>query len=303
MGDVIEVAHSSRLLVFCGPEELRPQGQGQSSRDAAQPDKMQAFQSSTSSVSAARECPIFLLASGIPPDIGLDELKQRLRLFSGCLIQTLKSRPSQSDPSQHASLSFQEIQVQFRDDASADECHRAIHGRPFMDNRPEYGPVKAVVKRQKPPTITIPKVLQTLPSQPIHSPASKEVETLEIYSSSSSNPVTQSSGDLWTFLGASNVPMISKEEIYQRFTSFTGFLGTKVEIRQDPKNPGTCTIRARFEDLASAQRCSDALNGRVFSPQHDVGAVRVYIKQVAKEQLMQERQSARKAQTAPQQNQ
>ena len=94
---------------------------------------------------------IFLLASGIPLDIGLDELKQRLRLFSGCLIQTLKSRPSQSDPSQHTSLSFQEILVQFRDDASANECHRAIHGCPFMDNRPEYGPVKAVVKKKKRP--------------------------------------------------------------------------------------------------------------------------------------------------------
>jgi hypothetical protein len=247
---------------------------------------------------------IFLLASGIPLDIGLDELKQRLCLFSGCLIQTLKSRPSQKDPSQHTSLSFQEIQVQFRDDASANECHRAIHGRPFMDNRPEYGPVKAVVKKQKPPTITIPKVLQALPSQPFPSPASiVEVGTPEIHSASSSNPVSQSSGDMLTFLGASNIPLIPKEEIYQRFTSFAGFVGTKVEIRQDTKNPGACTIRARFEDLASAQRCRDALNGRAFSPQHDVGAVRVYIKQITKEQLMQERQSAQKSQTAPQQNQ
>ncbi len=53
MGDVIEVAHSSRLLVFCGPEELRPQGQGQSSRDAAQPDKMQAFQARREAAIAA----------------------------------------------------------------------------------------------------------------------------------------------------------------------------------------------------------------------------------------------------------
>jgi hypothetical protein len=53
VGDVIEVAHSSRLLVFCGPEELRPQGQGQSSRDASQPDKMQAIQAKREAAIAA----------------------------------------------------------------------------------------------------------------------------------------------------------------------------------------------------------------------------------------------------------
>jgi hypothetical protein len=53
VGDVIEVAHSSRLLVFCGPEELRPQGQGQSSRDASQSDKMQAAQARRDAAIAA----------------------------------------------------------------------------------------------------------------------------------------------------------------------------------------------------------------------------------------------------------
>jgi hypothetical protein len=53
VGDVIEVAHSSRLLVFCGPEELRPQGQGQSSRDAGQSDKMQAIQAKREAAIAA----------------------------------------------------------------------------------------------------------------------------------------------------------------------------------------------------------------------------------------------------------
>jgi hypothetical protein len=97
-----------------------------------------------------------------------------------------------------------------------------------------------------------------------------------------------------TYFCAFNIPMIAEEEIHQRFTSFTGFCGTKVEIFQDTKNPGTCTIRGRFGDLASAQRCRDALNGRAFSPQHDVGAVRLCIKQITKEQLMQERQNAQK---------
>jgi hypothetical protein len=53
VGDVVEVAHSSRLLVFCGPEELRPQGQAQSSRDASQSDKMQSIQAKREAAIAA----------------------------------------------------------------------------------------------------------------------------------------------------------------------------------------------------------------------------------------------------------
>jgi hypothetical protein len=53
VGDVIEVAHSSRLLVFCGPEELRPQGQGQNSRDASQSEKMQSIQAKREAAIAA----------------------------------------------------------------------------------------------------------------------------------------------------------------------------------------------------------------------------------------------------------
>jgi hypothetical protein len=119
-------------------------------------------------------------------------------------------------------------------------------------------------------------------------------DSLEIYSASSSYPVSQSLGEMLTFFCAFNIPMIAEEEIHQRFTSFTGFCGTEVEIFQDTKKPGTCIIRGRFEDLASAELCRDALNGRAFSPQHDVGAVRLCIKQITKEQLMQERQNAQK---------
>jgi hypothetical protein len=53
VGDVIEVGHSSRLLVFCGPEELRPQGHGHSSRDSGQSDKMQAMQAKRDAAIAA----------------------------------------------------------------------------------------------------------------------------------------------------------------------------------------------------------------------------------------------------------
>jgi hypothetical protein len=53
VGDVIEVAHSSRLLVFCGPEELRPQGLAERSRDAGQADKMQAIQAKREAAIAA----------------------------------------------------------------------------------------------------------------------------------------------------------------------------------------------------------------------------------------------------------
>jgi hypothetical protein len=53
VGDVIEVAHSSRLLLFCGPEELRPQGQAQTTRDVPQADKMQAVQAKREAAIAA----------------------------------------------------------------------------------------------------------------------------------------------------------------------------------------------------------------------------------------------------------
>ena len=109
-------------------------------------------------------------------------------------------------------------------------------------------------------------------------------------------PSSQSSAELLIFLVASNIPMISQDEITRKFMDAPGFLGTKVEIRPDPKAPGSNSVKCLFTDYASAQRCLDSMAGRPFSPHHDIGPVRGYVKEVSKELMMQERQKRKQAQ-------
>ena len=96
---------------------------------------------------------------------------------------------------------------------------------------------------------------------------------------------TQNSEKVITCLFASNIPNISNTEITQRFLSFPGMVGSKVDIRAGT-NPQSCGARVRFIDDESAQRCCDALEGHAFSPQHDIGPVQgLAILQMSKEQM------------------
>ena len=95
----------------------------------------------------------------------------------------------------------------------------------------------------------------------------------------------QNSEELITCLFASNVPNISNFEITQRFLSFPGMAGSKVDMRAGT-NPQSCSVRVRFIDEESAQRCRDALEGHPFSPQHDIGPVQgLAILQMSNEQM------------------
>jgi len=95
----------------------------------------------------------------------------------------------------------------------------------------------------------------------------------------------QNSEELITCLFASNVPNISNFEITQRFLSFPGMVGSKVDMRAGT-NPQSCSVRVRFIDDGCAQRCRDALEGHPFSPQHDLGPVQgLAILQMSKEQM------------------
>jgi hypothetical protein len=91
-----------------------------------------------------------------------------------------------------------------------------------------------------------------------------------------------------TFLVAKNIPLISHAEITQRFLSFSGMVASEVDIRADAKNSRICSVRVRFIDAESAQRCCDTLKGHPFSPHHDVGPVQgIAVKQMSKEEQMQ----------------
>jgi hypothetical protein len=256
---------------------------------------------------------IFLTASGIPFDMSPDQLKQRMSLYSGCLVHTLRNREFKVEPS--SSLRFQELQVEFADDQSAIECQKDLNGRPFMDNRAEYGPVKVGIKRGS--KSMVPRVSLTAQSgggggvagsagggaggklpqdSPVVRPIASDhagsslASSSSIVSSNTSSLLLQNSADLLTFLVVSNIPMIPKEDVTSVFLAFPGLLGrTKVEIRDDPKLAGCYSVRCLFVDVAHAQRCLDAIAGRPFNPQHDVGPVRGYIKQVSKDLMMQER--------------
>jgi len=236
----------------------------------------------------------FLQASSIPGDLNIDELRRRMSVYSGCLSQTLKTRPSRPSPDQSSSLRIQEFQVQFTDEATANECHRVISGRPFIDDRPEFGHVRSHVR-----TITQEDIDKANGKQrPLPPPAQTPIVRDQNLSASSfsissapviastPNPLLPNAEDMITFLVANNIPLISNEEITQVFMSFSGMLGSKVDIQPDAKNPRICSVRVKFVDLESAQRCWDALKGKPFSPHHDIGAVQgIKIRQVSKEQM------------------
>jgi hypothetical protein len=96
---------------------------------------------------------------------------------------------------------------------------------------------------------------------------------------------TQNSEKVITCLFASNIPNISNTEITQRFLSFPGMVGSQVDTRAGT-DPQSCSVRVRFIDDESAQRCRDALEGHAFSPQHDIGPVQgLAILQMSKEQM------------------
>jgi hypothetical protein len=259
---------------------------------------------------------IFLTASGIPLDMSTDQLKRRMNLYSGCLVHTLRNREFKGEPS--SSLRLQELQVEFQDDQSAIECQKDMHGRPFTDDRSEYGPVKVSIKKgskSMAPRISLTvqggggvAVGGQLPQEPpvarssaSDHASSSNASSSSIVSSSISSPLLQNS-DLLTFLVVSNIPMISKEDVTNFFLTFSGLQGrTKVEIRDDPKIAGCYSVRCLFVDVASAQRCLDAVVGRLFNPQHNVGPVRGYVKQVSREVMMQERLKKKQVQVFPQQ--
>ena len=95
----------------------------------------------------------------------------------------------------------------------------------------------------------------------------------------------QNSEEMSTCLFASNIPNISNVEITQRFLSFPGMAESKVDMRAGT-NPQSCSVRVRFIDEESAQRCRDALEGHPFSPQHDIGPVQgLAILQMSNEQM------------------
>ena len=95
----------------------------------------------------------------------------------------------------------------------------------------------------------------------------------------------ENSEELITCLFASNIPKISDLEITQRFLSFPGMVGSKVDTRAGT-SPQSCSVRVRFIDDESAQRCRDALEGHPFSPQHDIGPVQgLAILRMSKEQM------------------
>jgi hypothetical protein len=257
----------------------------------------------SSSGSSNHPSAIFFTCSGIPFDISLDNLKRRMSLYSGCLVNTLRNREC-AKGDVPSPLRFQELQVQFQHETSAIACLNAMNGRPFMDDRPEYGPVKVGIKTSKNVSPTLPNVTPVPSVPPILSKNSSSTNVSQTNSSnmpvpSSSNmpfPSSQNSAELLIFLVTSNIPMISPDEISRKFMDAPGFLGTKVEIRPDPKAPGSNSVKCLFTDYASAQRCLDSMAGRPFSPHHDIGPVRGYVKQVSKELMMQERQKRKQAQ-------
>ena len=264
-------------------------------RPLQQPSPGPAPTSSSSNVSKY-SVGTFLQASSIPGNLTIDELRHRMSVYSGCLSQTLKSR-LRGNSDQSSSLPVQEFQVQFIDEASANECHRVINGRPFMDDHPEYGHVRSYVKKITQEDIEKGKLRLAPPPAPTANMRDQNLSAISSSSASAlasaSSPLLQNSEEMITFLVANNIPLISHEEITQRFLSFSGMVGSKVDIRADAKNPRICSVRVRFIDAESAQRCCDTLKGHPFSPQHDVGPVQgIAVKQMSKEQMqraMQER--------------
>jgi hypothetical protein len=240
---------------------------------------------------------VLLTCSGIPFDISLDNLKRRMSLYSGCLANTLRNRECTKGDAP-SSLRFQELQVQFQHETSANECLNTMNGRPFMDDRPEYGPVKVGVKKSKNLSPILPDVTPVPSVPPSVSKHSSSTNVSQTNSSNMPVPWSQSSADWLIFLVTNNIPTISQEEISRKFMDAPGFLGSKVEIRPDPKAPGTNSVKCLFVDHASAQRCLDSMAGRPFSPHHEIGPVRGYVKQVSKELMMQEKQKRKQAQLA-----
>jgi hypothetical protein len=86
-------------------------------------------------------CPAFLTASNVPAQVGLDQLKQRMGSYAGCLPETLKSRPS----SQFGAIEFM---VHFTDKDHAVQCANSLIGRPFLDTQPDFGAVIVKVRTQ-----------------------------------------------------------------------------------------------------------------------------------------------------------
>jgi hypothetical protein len=125
---------------------------------------------------------------------------------------------------------------------------------------------------------------------PSQSHASQEILQVAPSWTAASQPADQSASDILTFLIASNIPLMSKEEITQAFMSFAGLAGSKVDVRPDARNPGTNMVRARFVDYESAQSCLNALSGRPFSPLHNIGPVQnLSIRQVSKDTIHEQK--------------
>jgi hypothetical protein len=113
------------------------------------------------------------------------------------------------------------------------------------------------------------------------------------------------SSDERTYLLLLNVPLLSRQELTQKFQTFPDLLSSKMQVKPQ-NNTGTCGVCLTCNDLTSALRCRDSMNGLPFSPRHNIGPVRIAIRQVAKEQWMQARQAQRKPEEvspqAPQSN-
>jgi hypothetical protein len=251
---------------------------------------------------------IFICASGVPADISSDDLKRRMSVFVGCVTQTLKSRVSKQAGPQSTSLPIQEFQVQFQDDDSASACLRAMQHRPFLESRPEYGDIviKKVVLTQEQLDKRRAKIVQPLQVNVLRDESVSVLASSGAAHITTSNPSAslaslQNSADVLTFIYASNIPLMSREDMTRKFMPYFGSAVPKVEARQDPKAPGTCNIRVMFADYASAQRCLDALNGHPFSSQHDIGPVRAYIKEIPKDQEQQKRPQQQTSQQTQQQ--
>jgi hypothetical protein len=265
---------------------------------------------SSSASTSALSSGIFVCVSGVPADIGNDELKQRMSVHPGCVTQSLRSRISKPNGLQSIALSSQEFQVQFQDDESASACLRAMQHRPFLESRPEYGDI--VIKKFVLTQEEIDKRRSKMGQAPQANVVREEKASVLATSSapaaisnpSVSNIPLQNMTDVLTFIYASNIPLMSKEDMTRKFMPYFSSSTPKIEARQDPKVPGTCNIRVLFVDYASAQRCLDALNGQPFSSQHDIGPVRMYIKQLSKDQerlKKQQQQLVVQASAQPQQ--
>ena len=83
----------------------------------------------------------YLRVSNIPVEVSEGGLKEHMRLFPGCNVDTLKRRLMMGKISPH----LQEFQVCFVDDSSAKACASAFNGRPFLDSRSECGHVDVKV--------------------------------------------------------------------------------------------------------------------------------------------------------------